>query len=351
MREADDGGFDLARDHGLGVFASLSSGYPSDRAASLGPIDADKVMGNSGATHGTVSTFPAMPTPPSLPPATAGTTAVTLNSGASRSLAAGAYGSMTVNSGAKLSLTGGTYAFSSLTLNSGGTLSVSAATTISVTGSASFNSGSYAGPAAGSGLTAKSLVMYFDGSSGINLNSGAQVQALFLATNALVTVNTSSFTGALAAAQVVMNSGATITCQDGFGSLVTTNLCAGVTCTASDQCHVAGTCNPSTGVCSNPAASNGTACNDGNACTQTDTCESGVCTGSNPITCAPAGQCSVAGTCNPSTGVCSNPAAPNGTTCNDGNGNDRPEARRFDRARGGVIASSASFLARARARG
>ena len=107
----------------------------------------------------------------------------------------------------------------------------------------------------------------------------------------------------------------TDTCQSG--------VCAGsnpVVCTASDQCHVAGTCNPSTGTCSNPAAGNGTACNDGNACSQTDTCQSGVCVGSNPVVCTPSDQCHVAGTCDPSTGTCSNPAANDGTSCNDGNG-------------------------------
>ena len=176
--------------------------------ASLGPIDTDQVLGNPGATYGTVSTFPSMPAAPAMPAASAGTTAVTLNSGATKTLAAGAYGALTVNSNATLSLTGGTYVFSSLTLNSGATLSVTAATTLSVTGGASFNSGSFAGPATGSGLTAQALVMYFDASSGIALNSGAQIQALFIATNARVTVNTSKFTGALAAAQVVMNSGA-----------------------------------------------------------------------------------------------------------------------------------------------
>ena len=56
-----------------------------------------------------------------------------------------------------------------------------------------------------------------------------------------------------------------------------------VTCAASDQCHDAGTCDPATGACSNPAKANGTACNDGNACTQTDTCQSGACTGANPV--------------------------------------------------------------------
>ena len=55
-----------------------------------------------------------------------------------------------------------------------------------------------------------------------------------------------------------------------------------VTCAATDACHAAGTCNPATGTCSNPAAANGTACNDGNACTQTDTCQSRDLHGSEP---------------------------------------------------------------------
>jgi hypothetical protein len=105
------------------------------------------------------------------------------------------------------------------------------------------------------------------------------------------------------------------------GEVCTSGTCGGgtpVTCTASDQCHVAGTCNPATGVCSNPAASNGTACNDGNACTSGDVCTSGTC-GGTAVTCTASDQCHVAGTCNPVNGVCSNPAANNGTACNDGN--------------------------------
>src|SRR5204862_3118917 len=72
----------------------------------------------------------------------------------------------------------------------------------------------------------------------------------------------------------------TDTCQNGT--------CAGsnpVVCSASDQCHVTGTCNPADGQCSNPAAANGTSCNDSDACTQTDTCQNGTCTGSNPVLC------------------------------------------------------------------
>ncbi|MDX2024714.1 MAG: hypothetical protein SF187_31010 [Deltaproteobacteria bacterium] len=92
-----------------------------------------------------------------------------------------------------------------------------------------------------------------------------------------------------------------------------------VVCTASDQCHVAGSCDPQTGACSNPPKPNGATCNDGNACTQTDACQNGSCTGGNPITCTAASQCHNVGTCNPQTGTCSTPTKANGTTCNDGN--------------------------------
>jgi hypothetical protein len=116
------------------------------------------------------------------------------------------------------------------------------------------------------------------------------------------------------------------TCDDGNACTQTDTCQAGVctganpvTCAALDQCHVAGTCNVVTGICSNPGKPNGTTCSDGDACTQTDTCQASVCTGSNPVTCVAFDQCHAVGTCNPTTGVCSNPIQPNGVSCNDGN--------------------------------
>jgi hypothetical protein len=58
---------------------------------------------------------------------------------------------------------------------------------------------------------------------------------------------------------------------------------------------------------------------DGNACTLADTCASGVCNGANPIVCTAVDVCHDAGTCAPATGVCSNPARPNGIACDDNN--------------------------------
>jgi streptogramin lyase len=104
------------------------------------------------------------------------------------------------------------------------------------------------------------------------------------------------------------------TCQDGACKAG-----APVVCRASDQCHSAGVCNSATGVCSNPQKAEGTGCDDGNKCTQTDTCQAGVCTGTSPVTCVASDACHVAGTCVPATGACTNPPAADGTTCDDQN--------------------------------
>lgn len=105
------------------------------------------------------------------------------------------------------------------------------------------------------------------------------------------------------------------TCQAG--------LCVGtnpIVCPVPDQCHVIGSCDPATGQCSNPPKPDETSCNDSNACTQTDACQAGLCVGTNPIVCPIPDQCHLAGSCDPTTGSCSNPTADDGTRCNDGNG-------------------------------
>ena len=116
-------------------------------------------------------------------------------------------------------------------------------------------------------------------------------------------------------------------CNDGNGCTQTDTCQAGAcvggsprTCTASDQCHDVGACDPQTGACSNPARMNNSGCNDGTACTQTDTCQGGACVGGNPRTCHSPDQCHLdAGVCDPQNGNCQYPAVVDGTACNDGN--------------------------------
>ncbi len=112
---------------------------------------------------------------------------------------------------------------------------------------------------------------------------------------------------------------------DGKGTCVGTPLPGindGNPCTT-DSCNAstgAITHTPVTNSCctSGVAKANGTSCNDGNACTQTDACQAGTCTGSNPVACTALDQCHVAGTCDPATGACSNPVKSAGSPCSDG---------------------------------
>ncbi len=105
------------------------------------------------------------------------------------------------------------------------------------------------------------------------------------------------------------------------GPCGTSNPCTGVTCSALDQCHNSGVCDPLMGVCSNPTKANGAACSDGDMCTQTDTCQAGACISGAAVTCPNADpQCHTTGACNPTTGVCANTGQKaNNTACNDGN--------------------------------
>ncbi len=100
-----------------------------------------------------------------------------------------------------------------------------------------------------------------------------------------------------------------------------TNTCqcsSNADCVASDQCHDAGTCTVSTGVCTSPVRPNGSSCDDGNGCTQVDACQAGTCTGASPLVCPAPAACQQAGVCQPDGGVCVYAAAIDGTTCDDG---------------------------------
>ncbi len=55
-------------------------------------------------------------------------------------------------------------------------------------------------------------------------------------------------------------------------------------------------------------------CSDDNGCTQNDTCQTGTCIPGPPAVCTPQDACHVAGTCDPATGLCSNPPKTGGPT-------------------------------------
>ena len=53
-------------------------------------------------------------------------------------------------------------------------------------------------------------------------------------------------------------------------------------CEPIDECHQAGVCEPTTGLCTTPAADEGTPCDDSSACTTGDACRAGRCVGTAP---------------------------------------------------------------------
>ncbi len=63
---------------------------------------------------------------------------------------------------------------------------------------------------------------------------------------------------------------------------------------------------------------NSATCDDENACTRLDICQDGDCIGTDPVVCTALDVCHLAGGCSPSTGICSNPNAPDGRACDDG---------------------------------
>ena len=89
----------------------------------------------------------------------------------------------------------------------------------------------------------------------------------------------------------------------------------GLACDDGNACTSVDACDH--GVCRGSDRPDGTSCSDGDACTQRDTCQTGACTGADPVVCTAGDQCHVEGTCDPATGACSTPAAPDGTACDD----------------------------------
>jgi len=113
-----------------------------------------------------------------------------------------------------------------------------------------------------------------------------------------------------------------VSCDDGnactTGEVCNSGQCSGgttKTCSASDQCHTGGTCDPATGLCSNPAKPNNTQCTHSNLCITNESCQNGVCTGPE-INCGDPGPCMYQPACVPTTGVCPPPEIVNeGQTC------------------------------------
>ncbi|HKY35080.1 MAG TPA: carboxypeptidase regulatory-like domain-containing protein, partial [Polyangiaceae bacterium] len=75
-------------------------------------------------------------------------------------------------------------------------------------------------------------------------------------------------------------------------------------------------CDPVIGVAHMPVM-DGTACDDGNACTLAESCASGACQGGNARECPASDACHLAGSCESTTGECLAVPKPEGAPCDD----------------------------------
>lgn len=101
---------------------------------------------------------------------------------------------------------------------------------------------------------------------------------------------------------------------------------AGAACDGAGNCVASGVvqcgdcqaCDTGTGQCVADLDRDRQTClGDGNRCYERFVCDSGSCVGIQPVQCVAQDSCHIAGTCDSTTG-CSNPAAPNGTGCGAG---------------------------------
>lgn len=104
-------------------------------------------------------------------------------------------------------------------------------------------------------------------------------------------------------------------------------------CVAGQECPLTGqpcrkgilTCSAGVSSCvDNGAKPDLTVCDDNNACTTGESCHGGLCNGGTSKTCTASDACHTAGTCDPSTGVCSNPkvVTPKARDCTSAQDND-----------------------------
>jgi cysteine-rich repeat protein len=114
------------------------------------------------------------------------------------------------------------------------------------------------------------------------------------------------------------------TCNNGLCKQTT----GPIVCTASDQCHNAGICNPQNGICPPSTPKNSGSCSDSNACTTGESCSQGSCQGGAPLSNIDDLNACTNDTCNTQTGAISHVADANlnpGTCCvtnNDCNDSD-----------------------------
>ena len=277
--------------------------------ATTGEIGSNAITAPPSAVTGPRSAYVAPPPQPVPGTITAGATPVTVNAGQTVNLAPGAFGAVNVNG--TLNLSGGLYQFQSLRVNNDARVVALASSTVRVSTTVTALDRTRIVSAGSLGAGALRLIVGSTAAA-VTFGNDGQLTALVDARGDVRAGDRFIFSGAIAGRDVIIG-------HDGRLALGTGG---GFQCANNANCNDNNTCTTDTcsdTVCARVTLPNGAMCNDSTLCTQTDRCQAGICVGSNPVGCVASDQCHVAGVCDPTTGTCSNPAKPNRTPCNDGN--------------------------------
>ena len=295
-----------------------------DRARA-GDIQVNQVTNSNNGIFAHRYTFPAnMPALPPVAPVTPGTSALTVNMSATVVANPGSYAAVSVRDKGILRLKGGVYQIASLQIGNDARLEALAPVQVRIAGLFGTLDRIYIGAAAGVTLNAGDLRIEVSGKNGASgsltdspkaaaFGNGANVKAVMLVPNGtLMSGQRAVVVGAYVAKDVYMDLDSSITYQSGVGPSGCLQSCDdGNPCT-NDACSV--------GVCVHSPSRAGTSCADGNACNGAEGCDgAGHCQAGTPVVCTALDQCHTVGVCDTTTGLCSNPAKPNGTACDDAN--------------------------------
>lgn len=274
-----------------------------------GELGADQILAAKSAVTGPRSAFVAPPDVPTPGQVTPGTLSVNVKTGQTLQLAEGRFGAVTVSG--TLNLSGGVYEVRSIAVKADARVIAQADTVLRVANGVSI--GERGRLAVKPPLDAASLRLAVTGTSSGNdsllLARDARLSALVVAQRNVRAADHTIISGSIAARAV------------NFGNDVRLSFRAGFECSASSSCDDANPCTVdvcSDARCTHAAAPDGTVCDDHDACTRSDVCQSGSCLGRDRTPCTALDQCHVAGSCDAISGVCSNPPAPDDSACDDG---------------------------------
>jgi hypothetical protein len=258
------------------------------------------------ATFASQNAFSAPPAPPSIPTFTAGTTALTVNSGQTVTRAGANFSQVTVNG--TLNLSGGTYQIQNITLGPDGAIVATGPSVVRVAGRVSGADRSRMVGNANAGALRLFVAGATDTTGGVVLGNDARLTAIVVSRAMFRAGDRFIASGAVAARDIALAHDSRFTFNTGL------------------PCSTNASCNDNNGcttdvcvntVCQNTPVANGTVCSDANACTSSDVCQAGACIPGAPVVCNDNLFCTGTETCNPATGCAAGtpPSTDDGVAC------------------------------------